>query len=478
MKQKYNIVFIITIILIILSISISLLNYSVSLKAAHKQLKEHSLPLSLDNIYTEIQKNIVEPYLVSSMMANDTFVQDWIIKDEKDEKKIQKYLETIKNKYSMFNTFLVSDKTGKYYTQNGFIEKINQENPVNSWYFRFKDSQEIHEINLDFNNHMSNELIMFINYKILDPEFHFIGATGVALKISYIDDMLKRFRHKHNFIVTFFDSQGDIVLAEKDINSFKNIEQMDHLNAYKDEIISKTSKIIEYSKNGNDYILNTKYIPELNLYLTVNVKVDKYIQDVKNIFYFNLIISLFISFIVVSIVFFIIRKNNKQLEYLADHDPLTTMLNRRSFEEKLKDLIILHQRNNIPLSLSFLDLDNFKSINDRFGHHIGDQVLQEFSNILKHNLRQTDLISRWGGEEFVIVLVDSPLEDANTKIEKLRVLIENNTNIQNLLQGESLTASFGLTVFHEADTIDTLIDRADEAMYHSKNNGKNQVTIL
>ena len=98
LNKKYTIVLIITVMLVILSTSISWLNYTVSLNNAHKQLKEHSLPLSLDNIYTSIQKNIIEPYLLSSMMANDTFVQDWIINEEKDKEKIIKYLDSIKNK--------------------------------------------------------------------------------------------------------------------------------------------------------------------------------------------------------------------------------------------------------------------------------------------------------------------------------------------------------------------------------------------
>ena len=91
LNTKYNIVLIVFIMLMILSTSISWLNYSVSINSAHKQLKEHSLPLSLDNIYSEIQKNIIEPYLLSSMMANDTFVQDWILNEEKDQDKIVKY---------------------------------------------------------------------------------------------------------------------------------------------------------------------------------------------------------------------------------------------------------------------------------------------------------------------------------------------------------------------------------------------------
>ena len=476
MKQKYNIVLVITLMLIILSVSVSVLNYTVSLKAAHKQLKEHSLPLSLDNIYTEIQKNIVEPYLVSSMMANDTFVQDWIINEESNNK-IIKYLETIKNKYGLFSTFLVSNKTGNYYTQNGFIEVIKKDNPINKWYFDFKEQQEQHQINLDFNDHMSNDLIMFINYKIFDTQYHFIGATGVALKISYIDDMLKTFRLKHNFIVTFFNQNGDVILAEKNVNKNKNISQMESISYYKDEIISKESQLIEYEKKGVKHILNTKYISELNLYLTVDVTVDKYIKDVKDIFYFNLIISLIITFIIAAIVFYLIRKNNSKLEYLAEHDTLTGILNRRCLEEKLNNLILLHKRNNLELCITFIDIDDFKKINDSYGHYTGDLVLKEFANILENYFRKTDLIARWGGEEFIIVLVDTPLENAKDKIEKLRHLIEHNQEFKNITSS-TVTASIGLTKFNKEDTLETFISRSDEAMYKSKKNGKNKMTIL
>lgn len=191
MNSKYRVILLITILLIILSFSISTVNYFVSLDSAQKQLKNQSLPLSLDNIYTEIQKHIIEPYLVSSMMANDTFVHDWLLKDENNQERIIKYLESIKNKYGMLSTFLVSEKTKNYYTQDGFIEAINPNNNTNKWYFNFLQNQENHEINIDFNKHISNSLIMFINYKIFDNSYKYIGATGVALKISYIDDMLK-----------------------------------------------------------------------------------------------------------------------------------------------------------------------------------------------------------------------------------------------------------------------------------------------
>jgi len=477
LNKKYTIVLIITVMLVILSTSISWLNYSVSLNNAHKQLKEHSLPLSLDNIYTSIQKNIIEPYLLSSMMANDTFVQDWIINEEKDKEKIIKYLDSIKNKYGMFNTFLVSDKTKNYYTQDGFIEVVKKDNPANNWYFDFKQQQEHHQINLDFNDHLSNDLIMFINYKLFDADYHFIGATGVALKISYINDMLQNFRQKHNFIVTFFNKNGDIVLAEREITKQKNIKELPYLKKFQDKIISKTSQLIEYEKENSEYILNTKYIPELNLYLAVEVKVNKYIEDVKKVFYFNLIISMFITLLVAFVLIVIIKKHNSKFETLAKYDSLTKVLNRRSFEEQLIKLINSSKNKKNEFSLVFVDIDNFKVINDTFGHSQGDLVLCEITKILKENIREVDLLARWGGEEFIVVLKHTSLETGKIKAEIFRQSLEENISLKESINFP-ITGSFGITQYKSSDNLDSLISRADEAMYKSKTNGKNRVTVI
>jgi len=477
LNSKYKVIIVITSLLIVLSISISFVNYVVSLNSAQKQLKNQSLPLSLDNIYSDIQKNIIQPYLVSSMMANDTFVHDWLLNEESNEKKIIKYLEAIKNKYNMFNTFLVSNETKNYYTPHGVVEKIKKDNPANKWYFDFYSSQGKHEINLDFNEHLSNNMIMFINYKIFDSNFHFIGATGVAIKISYIDELLETFRSKYNFHVTFFDKNGRVVLSERKFYKYKTIKEDKTLKKFENVIISKKSNIIEYEHNDSKYIINTKYIPELDLYLTVKVNLDDFTEDVKNIFYFNLITSIFITFIIAFIVFYIIRNYSKKLEYLSQYDSLTDLSNRRDFEEKLNRQIDLHKRKPQHISFVFLDIDNFKSINDNYGHAKGDLVLKEIANILKRNTRKTDILGRWGGEEFVISFIGSSLENAISVCENIRKEIESNIKIKKLVSLK-VTASLGITMLKQTDTVDTITSRADEAMYKSKKNGKNQINSL
>ena len=214
MKQNFKIVVTVSLLLITLSITISLINFVVSLKSTQDELANRSLPLSVENIYSEIQSHIIEPGLVSSMMAHDTFVRDWLIHEEQKHEKITQYLARIKHKYGMYVTFLVSNQTLNYYTHNGMLETITPDNPDNQWFFRFRELEADHEINLDTNSQLDNTLFMFMNYKIFDEDYQLIGVTGIGHKISYVDEMLKRFRQQYKFNVYFVDKQGQIVLSE------------------------------------------------------------------------------------------------------------------------------------------------------------------------------------------------------------------------------------------------------------------------
>ena len=477
MQSKYKVIFIITTLLLILSVSTAIINYFVAIDTAQKQLKEQSLPLSLDNIYSEIQKNIVQPYLVSSMMANDTFVKDWIINSENNNEKIEQYLDSINNKYKMFSSFLVSDKTKNYYTQNGYVETLNENKDDNKWYFEFKKTTDSNEINIDHNQALSNSLIMFINYKIFDSNFHFIGATGVAIKIEYIDEMLKSFRQKYGFKVTFFNKEGQIVLAERDLTPYENIESSPLLKSLKNKLISKENQILEINQNSEKYLLSAKYIPELNLYLAVEAKLDDYLKDAKNTFYFNLFISLFITFLVAWIIFNVIKKYNFKLEYMAFNDSLTGLYNRRHFEEVFSKQIHLFKRQKQNFSILFMDIDNFKNINDTHGHEVGDFVIKNIAKLLKQNLRESDTIARWGGEEFVVLLQNSNSVTAFEISEKIRNIIQNSVILHDAI-GKYATASFGVTEFLESDSMDLVLSRVDKAMYTSKTNGKNMTTLV
>ena len=477
MKKNYKVVILISFFLFILSVGSSVSYYLVSLNSMEKQLKTQSLPLSVDNIYTDIQKHIIEPYLVASMMASDTFMKDWLINEEENTVKIRRYLDSIKNRYGMLVSFLVSEKSQNYYTQNGLIEKMTEENAINKWYFSFKEIEEKHEINLDLNDHISDTVIMFINFKILDDNFHYLGATGVGIKISYINDMLKTFRNKYHLRVLFLDKTGNIILGESHKYGTKeNIADFPEYNTLIEKILANDASQLEYRYKGSEYLLNTKYIKELDIHLLVEAKLDDFTQDTKSNFYINLVISLLLTIIIAFIIIKIVREYNLKLEELADFDPLTKIPNRRHFTETMTHYLSLSKRTKKPLCLLFIDLDDFKLINDSLGHAVGDEALKEFAYLLNTSARKSDICARWGGEEFVLALMDTNIDEATVIAQKIHSILKTSLKLKALIP-TSLTISIGITQYIDIDTLDSLVSRADNAMYEAKNNGKNQIFL-
>ena len=168
-----------------------------------------------------------------------------------------------------------------------------------------------------------------------------------------------------------------------------------------------------------------------------------------------------------------LTKQVATLEEASNIDPLTKVFNRRALNNYL-DTMCSNKRTNYESHLLILDLDDFKQINDQYGHVAGDKILIFLSNILRKTIRDGDKIFRYGGEEFIIVL-NRINDDLCRKIaHRLLSLVSSNKLIY---KGENLyvTMSIGATKYHIDDTPDTLIDRADKALYKAKNNGKNQL---
>jgi len=477
MNSKYKIIFIITFLLLLLSISLSFVNYVVTLKNTQEHLEKASLPLSTDNIYSEIQTHLIEPNLVASMMAQDTFLKDWLVHEEENEEKIRAYLESIKNKYEMTTVFLASQDTQNYYLARGLVEKMDKENPTNSWYYAFRDRAAPHAINIDYNKNIDNSMFMFINHKIFDEKYHMLGATGVGLKISYIDDMLKKFREEYMFNVFFVDKNAEVVLFERGVNKLKNLSENSKLYVHKGSLLSKKNNTLKYDdEQGNSYLVHSKYIPELDLYLLVEAKVSDFTSEVLRTFYMNLVLSLFVTLLIIFIIVKMIHTNSLKLENLANSDELTKLPNRRVFDEKMKHLLLLNERKIMNVSVLFFDLDNFKEINDNFGHNTGDKVLVRVAQIIKASVRESDLYARWGGEEFIIAFVNSSLSESEIIAQKLRVSLENDSALRVLINA-SVTASFGVTQMKEHDKLESVLKRVDTALYEAKDSGKNRVVL-
>lgn len=169
---------------------------------------------------------------------------------------------------------------------------------------------------------------------------------------------------------------------------------------------------------------------------------------------------------------------NEQLERLARTDPLTGLHNRRHFLEQLQMEVRRGARTHHQFAVILLDVDHFKAFNDTHGHPAGDELLQRLAALLQVNLRSTDVVARYGGEEFVILLLDTGLEEGYATSLKLQQAVETQPFPKEHTQpGGRLTISVGIAFYpHDARDGRTLVQYADEALYRSKERGRNQVT--
>lgn len=173
-----------------------------------------------------------------------------------------------------------------------------------------------------------------------------------------------------------------------------------------------------------------------------------------------------------------VNRQNEKLQILATRDPLTSCLNRRSFNQRCEQELEIAERDGKPLSCIMMDIDHFKTINDTFGHQVGDKVIQQVVNATRSGLRTIDLIGRYGGEEFCILLPGLDMDQACIVAERLRCRVE--ADAKEVLTDDSdrtVTSSFGVAstevcVFD----VSKLVDSADKALYVSKNMGRNRVT--
>ena len=165
--------------------------------------------------------------------------------------------------------------------------------------------------------------------------------------------------------------------------------------------------------------------------------------------------------------------NSKKLEYQANMDPLTNIYNRLKFNNILTQELLRCRRHKHNLSIIMFDVDDFKRINDKYGHLTGDKVLKEIVSIVNRNIRNTDFFTRWGGEEFIIIATETDEMGADILANRIRVDIAS-YDFKNI---GNITCSFGVAKFIDDDSIEDLIGKADNALYQAKSQGKNCVIV-
>jgi diguanylate cyclase (GGDEF)-like protein len=454
----------------------TLFGYFVSKEAIRSAIIGQDLPLTSSNIYSEIQRDLVRPVLISSTMAHDTFLRDWVLNGEHDTTLMARFLAEVKTRNNAFSSFFVSEKSTNYYTGEGVLKQVTEGEARDAWYFRVRDMKDDYEINVDPDLANLDALTIFINYRVFDFDGQYIGATGIGLTVDSVRHLIREYQTRFKRTIYFTDASGTVIVFGNQTSAPPDLRKRPGLAAQLDEILKEKSGFYQFEDQGDTHILNVKYIPELKWHLFVEQNEDVALAGIRQTLYVNLGISLVVTLIVIFLSYLTLGHYQLRIEKMASTDKLTGLLNRHAFSVLIEKLLANYRRKPQPITFVLGDIDHFKRINDQYGHRTGDQVLAEIAKILRSTLRAADFAVRWGGEEFLLVLPGCNSEEGLLVGEKLRRQIEAATLCPEHPEIRT-TMSFGISQFNGSESPELAISRADKALYAVKEDGRNDVRL-
>jgi len=457
----------------------SLLSYYASRDSIRQNIVNTELPLTSDTIYSEIQKDLIRPTQIASMMSRDTFLRDWALAGEQNPEPVTRYLREIQDHYGTFTAFFISEKTRTYYQAKGVLKQVQEDQPRDAWYFRVRSMDEPYEISVDPDMANADRLTFFINFKVFDYQERFIGVAGVGLTVDAVVKLVDDYQRRYDRNIFFTDRNGHLVLTGVEGGPMgarrgQSLSEVPGLEKLLEVLPQPKSGDYRYDEHQRSHFLNVRYIPELEWFLFVDKHEEGALAGIRHSLYLNLLICLLVTAVVLTLVSLVIRRYQQRIAALATTDSLTNLPNRRGFELHVEQALQEAQRDSSPLCAVMLDLDNFKQINDRHGHLAGDEVLRSFAERLRAALRQSDILCRWGGEEFILLLKNTDRHAAHELAEKLR---QHCADQRYPMGGEALqvTVSLGLSQWQPGEALHDLLGRTDRALYRAKQAGRDRV---
>ncbi|HSD36208.1 MAG TPA: sensor domain-containing diguanylate cyclase [Rhodocyclaceae bacterium] len=461
-------------------VSISVINYVVSRREIRAAIVEHELPLTSDHIYAEIQRDLIRPIFISSVMASNTFVRDWVLGGEQDVSAMTRYLAEMRSRYGTLGSFFVSEQTRNYYHAEGILRSVSESDPRDAWFFRARAMSDPYEINIDPDTRTPGALAVFINHRVLDYANQFIGVTGVGLTVDTVRRLLTDYRVRYQRSIYFVDRQGKVMPFGSDpVHGGQKIQDVEGLRDLAIPILTSAgatsiSRSYQYRSHGQDYLFNVRYMPEMKWFLFVEKSEDAALTGIRRMLWINLGVCAAILAVVLWLTNLTLNCYQLRLEGMATTDRLSGLFNRHAFDVLIQQAMAEHRRSERPLCALLLDIDHFKAVNERHGHLRGDQVIGHLAGLVRANLRESDIACRWGGAEFLLLLRDCGVDHAVAIADKLRLQIVEQP-LPDAAGDISVTISAGVSELRDEDTPETLVERADRALYAAKGAGRNCV---
>ncbi|GLX81394.1 sensor domain-containing diguanylate cyclase [Thalassotalea eurytherma] len=450
-------------------IATSYFTFKTVISTYNKQQQEATIPL-----FSWINSEVISPLTLSKYMAQDPLLIELVEQETLNKAMLNKFLEVVSLEGKL-RSFIAIEKHGMMMDSDGLTLDFSHQDA--EWYQRIKrlDSNYIADIG------DSENPTLFYDVKMFNDQQNFIGFTGVGVDLDLFASKLSDFKNRFGFEVYFIDKAGHITLSTNSLmktESHHRRDELVHIETfpwYQSYQNSMSSNVNEFTYNADKEIFTVTHLDIEELSWKVFVVAPSATSQKT---FWLILLSRFGIFLLVAMIFYfaffsVLELFKKDIVADANIDNLTGLPNRTYVEWKFEKL--LDEYNELTVVVG--DIDHFKSINDNHGHLIGDNILKRIAKLLSADLRDKDIVARWGGEEFLMLLPDTSLEQSEEICERLRRNIS-----ASRFYGKSktdpikVTMSFGISLEHcQKLTFSDFIENADQALYLAKSNGRDRV---
>jgi diguanylate cyclase (GGDEF)-like protein len=445
--------------------------FMVSRDALQRGITENALPLTGDSVYADIQADILRPTVIASMMASDSFVHDWLLAGEADSTQIVRYLDDVKREYGAATSFLVSDRSRNYYYADGTLKQIDENDPRDGWFFRARTASARFVTDIDVDPDGRKPPTVLVNYRMLDRDGSFLGVAGIGLRMDGLATRIRSYEERYGRHIYFIDAKGAVMLSGASKPHATAAAEVSA--AVRDG--GRVARFV-YGQGDARSFVDARYVPELGWYLVVEQNAAAALRPVKLVTAISLAIGAAVTLLAFALALVTVGRYQKRLELTAGTDPLTGVLNRQAFEIVFRQSALEAARSGRPLSGILFNIDFFRQVNDRHGYVAGDNVLRTIAQLTKAMVRDSDIVTRWGGEEFAILLNECTLEQAVAVAEKLRGAIDHH-DFSAIAPEHHITISVGVAQYAEQESAAVFFARVDEALFKAKMNGRNRLQV-
>lgn len=467
--------------------TLSVLTYLRARALIEQQTTSRTLPLTSDAVGSGIEQNLLQPVVASRLMADNKWLESSLCRDDEHSTALRTYLQRIQERTGAATAFLVAEATKHYYHSSGLLKTLSPEDPQDKWYQRFVNTGEQLELNIDRDTADPSRLTAFINVRIDDDEGKLLGVTGIGLDVRDLEQLLRRYQQIYGVRILLLNRDGRILLASD--QSSGQLQQQPLIGAESSRILSSSDLSLRLRSHSEDLYVRATRIPEVDLSLLVIQEQSPEESAFHQLLIQNLVAAVMISVVLIILAQATLGRDQKQLETIARTDKLTGLLNRRQFDRSFAELCQRAERSGSPLAAVVMDIDHFKRVNDTHGHPIGDAVLRHVSQRIASQVRESDPLFRWGGEEFLLLLLGCDQRMAQERLEAIRSdlrahplqlsqLDDNKAQPSEAPQYLPVTLSFGLTHHRQGESSAALVQRADEALYNAKREGRDRICCL